>query len=243
MASFLGLLETACGNNNAAPVAPRATGNLGNKNLAAAASTCTAKSCPQVKSFQLSEEQITMSVNEDFGNMKMDVAATGNDSNRNVKLFVDAANLVRGLKASPSGLGFTLSGKIGVPGSYAMKVFVRDLDSCKIRSKSNASSCETSDKPNTTYDKEDTISIAITAPPGEQNFSSTGGLPSSCAKKAPNTKNPLDDQTLNKGIEAIGSLIFAKSTPVSFASGFGEIAGSIIQPKQEQPQVDASKCY
>ncbi|MEI8026244.1 MAG: hypothetical protein WCI18_07830 [Pseudomonadota bacterium] len=238
MASFLGLLETACGGRSA-PQMPSTNGNKSTSDLTSGYSSCTAKSCPRVKSYQISNKQVTKGVNEEFGNMSFEASVTDNDSNRKVKLFVDASNMVPGLKATPTNSGFTLSGKIGVPSTYSIRVFVRDLDLCKQQSKSNASSCESSDKSNTNYDIPDSISIVITSGGNQQDISSLGSLPSSC----PKTSTPSNAlPAVLGGVGVLGSVIDGTSTTGSVITGVASVLAQTFGPKPQQPQVPVTSC-
>ncbi len=239
MATFLGLLETACGGNSAAPKMPASNGNNGVSDLTSGYSSCTTKSCPRVKSYQISNEQITKGVNEEFGNTSFDAHATGNDSNRRVKLFVDSSSLVPGLKATATNSGFTLSGKISVASNYSIRVFVRDLDSCKLHSKSNASSCESSDRNNPNFDIPGSISIAISSGGNQQDISSLGRLPSSCAKTS--TQSNALPAVLG-GVGVLGSVIDGTSTTGSVIGGVAGILAQTFGPKPQQPQVSVTNC-
>ena len=239
VASFLGLLETACGGNSAAPRAPATNGNTGTRDLTSGYSSCTSKSCPKLRSIQISNKQITKGVNEEFGNISFTASVSDNDANRKVKLFVDSTSLVSGLKASPSGSGFALSGKIGVASSYSIRVFVRDLESCMLQSK-NSSNCESSDKSNSNYDILDSISIAIVSGANEQIASSISSLPSSCPKTTAAKPNVLPAVVGSIGV--LGTVLDGTSSTGSVLAGAAGILAQTFGPKPQQQQVSVTNC-
>lgn len=240
-ASFLVLVASACGGKNEGPKSPQMPGSQASKDLTSGYSTCTKKSCTKVTSYDLSSPQITKGINEEFGNIQMDASPNGNFSNRKIKLFVDKSKVVPGLTATPTSTGFSLAGKIAVPGSYQLEVFVRDLELCKLRSGSDSSSCESAERFNSNYDSTSTLQIAISSAVNGQDLSSVANLPSACPT-APTNNNNNTLQTIASAGSVLGSVIDGTSTTGGVIGGIAGIFGGLFGPKPMTPEMSVDKC-
>jgi hypothetical protein len=239
--SFLVLLASACGGKNEGPKTPQLPGKQVSFDQNSGNSTCTKKSCTKVTTYDISNSPISKGINEEFGNIQLEASPSGNFSSRKIKLFVVKSSLTNGLTATPSSTGFSLAGKIGVASSYPFKVFIRDLELCQLRSGSDSSSCETSDRFNSNYDDESTVQVTITAGVGDQSLSTVTSLPSACPT-APTNNNTNVLQTIAGAGSILGSVIDGRSTTGSVIGGITGILGGLFGPKPATPEMSVQRC-
>jgi hypothetical protein len=244
---------SACGDKAPAPARPPAamvgTGN--NNNLDTTQSTCTAKSCPRVKEFRINPEtQIERDAGVEFGGVLITVQTFGRDSARAVQLILDSTQqLPNGLSADVSGNGVTLKGKINSPNTYSIALVVRDMESCKNQTKSNADNCESSKSYNDAYDiKVNPVSLKInrsTAGSNSQQISNVADL--NAASRCNMTNNIYDTYARNQAImgagSILGSVINGTSSTGGIIGGAIGVLGGLFGPKPQQPVINARDCY